>query len=297
MTGALLLAIALSATPARGKAVKPPAPPPAQAATPDRPVSVTAKSLEVTPNSRQAVWKDDVVAERDDFRLSCDRLTADYDDAKRIRQLTCSGNVHLVQKGEPPREAWGDEAVFVTATNSVALTGSPRAREGANEMIGSKVTFFVGENRILVDRPELQAEEAGRKMRITARSLDIPRDSNLAVWKGDVVAERDDFTLSCRSLTAEYGEPSRVRRLVCSRDVHLVQKKPVNGPREGWGDRAVFDNLKSTVEITGNPRAREGESNMKGSRVTYLIEEKRLRVDNPVMVLDTRQAGGKGGLR
>lgn len=285
MIGSLLLAAALAASrPA------PPAP-----ATPERPVSVSAKSLEVTPGSKQAIWKDDVVAERDDFRLTCDRLTADYDDAKRVRQLTCSGNVHLLQKTEPPREAWGDEAVFVTANNSVVLTGTPRAREGASEMNGTKVTFFVGENRILVERPELQAEEAGRRMKVTARALEIPADSNKAVWRGDVVAERDDFVLTCRNLTAEYGEPSRIRRLICNRDVHLMQKKPVNGPREGWGERAVFDNLKSTVEITGNPRAREGESNMKGSRVTYLIDQKRLRVDNPVMLLDT--ARGKGGVK
>lgn len=288
MIGPLLLAASLVAAPARPASR--PAPP-----TPDRPVSVTAKSLDVTPNTRQAIWKDDVIAERDDFRLACDRLIADYDQAHRIRQLTCNGNVHLVQKTEPPREAWGDEAVFDSATESVVLTGNPRAREGASTMSGAMVTFFIREDRILVERPVLELDEQGRRMRVSARSLDIPRESNRAVWRGEVVAERDDFVLTCRRLTAEYGEPARLRRLICSDNVHLVQKVPTNGPREGWGERAVYDTLRSTVVLTGNPRAREGDSNLKGSRVTYLVEQKRLRVENPVMVLDTER--GKGGLR
>ncbi|MFN7133368.1 MAG: lipopolysaccharide transport periplasmic protein LptA [Myxococcales bacterium] len=300
----LLLGSPAFAAPAKASASRKPAPAAKPAPAPvkppeDKPVNVTAKSLEVAPDARQAVWQDDVVAERDDFRLTCDRLIAEYDPSRRLKQLVCSGNVHLTQKaapGEPVREGWGEQAVFETATNSVTITGSPRAREGENAMNGSKVTFLVRENRLQVERPELTAEEAGKRMKVSARALDIPRDSNQAVWKGEVVAERDDFRLSCNRLTAEYAESAKLRRLVCNGDVHLQQKKPAGSPpREGWGDKAVFDNALSTVVLTGNPRAREGDSSMKGSKVTYLIDQKKLRVDNPVMLLDTQQA--KGGVR
>jgi len=129
---------------------------------PLRPVNITSRLFEIEPNSGRAVWTGEVVVERDDLKVTCDRLTADFDDAKRVRKVTCEGNAHMVQRprdpARPEREAWGQVAVFDNEQALLTVTGEPRAREGENTFRGEKVLFHVDEDRVVVEKPEMEFE-------------------------------------------------------------------------------------------------------------------------------------------
>ncbi len=120
---------------------------PKKSSGPLRPVNITSKSFEVSPTSQTAVWSGDVVVEREGVRVTCDRLTAQLDDSKQVRTVTCQGNAHMIQRpatpDRPEREAWGEVAVFDNERSVLTVTGSPRAREGESTMKGSKVVFLV----------------------------------------------------------------------------------------------------------------------------------------------------------
>jgi lipopolysaccharide transport protein LptA len=137
---------------------------PKKSGGPLRPVNITAKLFEVLPTSQQAVWTGDVVVERDDVKVTCDRLTAEMGDGKQIRKVTCEGNAHLIQHAVAPRtierEAWGDVAVFDNERSTLTVTGSPRAREGQSTMEGTKVVFLVDEDRVLVENAKMVVETA-----------------------------------------------------------------------------------------------------------------------------------------
>jgi len=136
-------------------------------AGPLRPVRIDCDKSDFTFGAHNASCIGNVVIERDDLRVTCDRLTADYDQNQRIKKLTCQGNVHMLQKAVPPRteerEAWGDTAVFENDTSVLTVTGSPRARQGANTMRGQVVRVFVEEDRIVIDKPQMEIETTAAK--------------------------------------------------------------------------------------------------------------------------------------
>jgi lipopolysaccharide export system protein LptA len=131
---------------------------------PVRPVNITASTFEIQPDRERAVWKGNVVVERDDMKITCDTLTAEYREGARLERLTCDGNAYLLQKADPPRheerEAWGERAVFENEQGLLTVSGSPRAREGTTRMRGKTVLFYVDENRLKVEQPVFELETA-----------------------------------------------------------------------------------------------------------------------------------------
>ena len=124
-------------------------------AVPDREVKITSETFEILAGSKQASWKGNVVVLRDDMRVQCRALLADYDDQKRLKRLTCSGDAYMRQAAKanrPEREVWGEVAVFENDTAVLTVTGSPRGREGENTMQGEKITFDSNADKLRVER-------------------------------------------------------------------------------------------------------------------------------------------------
>ena len=127
-----------------------------------RPVNITSDRFEIMPNAERAVWVGHVVAERDDVKIQCDKLTATFGEKHKIREILCEGHVHMIQRkgGSKPvdREAWGEQAHFDNAKSVVTVTGNPEAREGRNRIKGDKVLFYVAEDRVVVEKPRMVFE-------------------------------------------------------------------------------------------------------------------------------------------
>ncbi len=137
-----------------------------QTGTPLRPINITSDRFEIMPNAERAIWTGSVVAERDDVRIACDRLTAEFGEKRKIRSVLCEGNVHMVQRqaarggkgGEVLREAWGERAYFDNLNALVTVTGNPSAREGDNRIQGEKVLFYVEQDRVVIEKPRMVFE-------------------------------------------------------------------------------------------------------------------------------------------
>ncbi len=134
-------------------------------AVPARPIDIKSDSFEMLPAKNQARWKGHVFVERDNLRIWCDSLLAEQDAQKHLKSLTCEGNVHIVQRPLTAealeREGWSDRALFENETGILTMTGNPRAREGANTMRGSKVTFDVERDRLVVENAQMMVESSG----------------------------------------------------------------------------------------------------------------------------------------
>ncbi len=124
--------------------LKTPAPKPAP------PVVVTAPRMEVfnkPQEIRRTVWRGGVVAKRLDATLRCDEMVAYLTPDDQVKTATCDGHVHA-DKGE--NWVTGDRAEFDNTRGVVTVTGNPKGKQGANELQGDKILFFVDENRIEV---------------------------------------------------------------------------------------------------------------------------------------------------
>lgn len=147
-------------------------------------------------------------------------------------------------------------------------------------------------------KKEPAASTAMRAINITSERFEILPNAERAIWSGSVVAERGDLRISCDKLTAEFAERRKIKSILCEGHVHMVQRRSAGGSikqaldREAWGERAHFDNRRALVTVTGNPEAREGPNRIQGEKVLIFIEEDRVVVEKPRMVLETESAIG-----
>lgn len=113
------------------------------------PIFITSNWMEADRKKNTITYKGQVVAVQADMTLRSETLTAYYDrDMKQLREAIAEGKVQVVQ-GD--RNARGAKAVFNGKAQTVTLTGSPVVRQGNNEVSGSRITFFIEEDRAVVE--------------------------------------------------------------------------------------------------------------------------------------------------
>jgi len=128
-----------------------------------------------------------------------------------------------------------------------------------------------------------------RPVEILADKLEIAGKRNEAVWSGHVRARRGTTLLRCNRLIAHYSGQQEITRIECVGDVEAE-----DGDRWAKGERADFDNVAGVLVVTGSPEARQGPNHMRGTKVTFNVEQDTLEVENAVAIFET---SGKGGLR
>ena len=84
-----------------------------------------------------------------DATLQTDKLVVYYDpDTRRLKEIVAFGNVKVLQAD---RRASSLKAIFNQEDNKIVLEGEAVIREGENVIRGEKVTFFVDEERSVVE--------------------------------------------------------------------------------------------------------------------------------------------------
>ena len=110
---------------------------------------------------------------------------------------------------------------------------------------------------------------------ITADWMEVDQKKNSITYKGHVVAIQNEMTMRSQTLTAYYDpEMKQMPQIVAEGKVNAVQ-----GNRVATGDQAVFDDKAKTVTLTGSPVMRQGNSQVKGARIVYFIEQDRSTVE------------------
>jgi lipopolysaccharide transport protein LptA len=93
--------------------------------------------------------KDPIYITSDWMTIRSETLTADYTaDMKQIKQIVAEGKVNAVQGN---RVATGDKAVFDDQAKTVTLTGNPIMRQGNSQISGSRVIYFVEQDRAVAE--------------------------------------------------------------------------------------------------------------------------------------------------
>jgi lipopolysaccharide export system protein LptA len=113
------------------------------------PIYITSDWMEVDQNKNTITYKGRVVTVQGEMTIRSETLTADYSpDMKQIKQIVAEGKVNATQ-GD--RVATGDKVVFDDTAKTVTLTGSPIMRQGNNQISGSRVIYFVEQDRAVAE--------------------------------------------------------------------------------------------------------------------------------------------------
>ena len=113
------------------------------------PIFITSNWMEADRKKNTITYKGQVVAIQADMTMRSETLTAYYDpDMKQLKEAIAEGKVQ-VDQGD--KHARGAKAVFNGKAQTVVLTGSPLVRQGNSEISGNRITFFIEEDRAVVE--------------------------------------------------------------------------------------------------------------------------------------------------
>jgi len=113
------------------------------------PIDIDADRLEADQKTNTITYKGNVVAKQEDVTLYANTLVIIYDpDTKKLKEIIATGNVKVVQL---ERRATGQKATFDQDKNKVVLDGNAVVREGTNVIRGERITFYVEEERSVVE--------------------------------------------------------------------------------------------------------------------------------------------------
>ncbi|HEX4988486.1 MAG TPA: LptA/OstA family protein, partial [Candidatus Binatia bacterium] len=84
-----------------------------------------------------------------DMTLRSETLTAEYtENMNQIKQIIAEGKVNVTQGN---RVATGEKAVFDDQAKTVTLTGNPIMRQGNSQISGSRVIYFVEQDKAVAE--------------------------------------------------------------------------------------------------------------------------------------------------
>jgi len=130
------------------------------------PIDITSDTVEADQKTNTVIFKGNVVAKQEDITLYANTLTILYDpNTKKLKEIVAVGNVKVLQLD---RRATGQKATFDQDKNKVILDGEAVVREGANVIRGERITFYVDEERSVV--------EGGKGSRVSTSITPPPKE-------------------------------------------------------------------------------------------------------------------------
>lgn len=115
------------------------------------PLLVRAEKVEHDLHGHRTSFEGGVVATRGNLTLQAPRLTATYDENDRLKQAVTSGGPITVRQGE--RRGRAQRAIFTEGAQRLVLDGEPTVVDEGSSLSGSKVTFLLAQDRVVVERP------------------------------------------------------------------------------------------------------------------------------------------------
>jgi lipopolysaccharide export system protein LptA len=125
----------------------------------DKPIHITAATLEVRDKDRKATFRGAVQVIQGDTTLKCKMLDVYYEQGvgggaqaeqgaqQQVRRLEAKGDVHVTQKDQT---ATGDSGIFDIRANTVTLIGNVVVTQGGNVVRGERlvVDLTTGVSRV-----------------------------------------------------------------------------------------------------------------------------------------------------
>ncbi len=124
------------------------------------PIIITSQSLINDSKARTATFEGNVVAKKGQTTLYASKMIVYYEDEQKggdIKMIEAIGNVKLVKAD---RVITSHKATyFPEPEEMVIFTGEPRATEGKNLVTGEKITYFMKDDRALVEKSKVYLKE------------------------------------------------------------------------------------------------------------------------------------------
>lgn len=125
-----------------------------------QPIIITSKTLINDAKAKTATFEGDVVAKKGEITLFTKKMIVYYEDEQkggRIKMIEAIGDVKLIKAD---RVITSQKATYYPEPEEkVVFTGQPRVTEGKNLITGERITYFVKNDRSLVEKSKVYLNE------------------------------------------------------------------------------------------------------------------------------------------
>lgn len=116
------------------------------------PIVITANRLTADNKEKTALFEGSVHVRRGDVHMHADKMKVYYTEGQRgssITKIEASGSVRLIRNRSI---LTADNALYlIEPEEMVIFTGQPRASDGGNVVTGTKMTYYIKEDRSVVE--------------------------------------------------------------------------------------------------------------------------------------------------
>ena len=126
----------------------------------------------------------------------------------------------------------------------------------------------------------LSNKDSDKPIFISADTLELAADKKQFTYKGNVTVAQGDTTLSAETVTGKYGENSKIKEVVCEKNVTITKGEGMRAT----SDKAVYIVDSGVIELTKSPEVVHSGNALSADRITIFIDEDRSEADGNVRV-------------
>jgi lipopolysaccharide transport protein LptA len=119
------------------------------------PITITADSLSADSKAGKAVFQGHVVAKSEDMTMNSDNMVVTYSEQGGVEKIEATGSVRLVRRA---RVITSGKAEYMKADDKVTFTEDPKIAEGGTLITGTKVIYYMSEDRTAVTNSKVFIE-------------------------------------------------------------------------------------------------------------------------------------------
>jgi lipopolysaccharide export system protein LptA len=117
------------------------------------PITVTSETLTNDSQHHTALFEKNVVAKTTDMTIYADRMLVYYkEQGGDVTRIDATGNVKVYKDR---RLITSEAAVYYADEDKVVFTGDPRAVDGDNVVTGSVITYYIKDDRSVVEHSKV----------------------------------------------------------------------------------------------------------------------------------------------
>ena len=113
------------------------------------PITIHSQRLMADNQAGTGLFEVSVVARTPDMTIYTDKMLVTYEkNTGNVKRIDASGRVKFIKEG---RVITSQEATYYADGEKVVFTGEPRAVQGENVVTGTKMTYFLNDDRFFVE--------------------------------------------------------------------------------------------------------------------------------------------------
>ena len=129
---------------------------------PKEPTVITSQKLTADNKAKTAFFEGSVVAKKGDMTMFADSMMVYYSEDKEgsnIKKIEAEGNVKLIKESRVVTSRFA--TYFSEPEEKIVFTGEPVASEEENVITGTKMTYFIKNDRSIVENSKVFLKNKG----------------------------------------------------------------------------------------------------------------------------------------